>query len=220
MRKIIFSVFILVTLIILFLLSYKFKSRQEQFFSTYSLRDEELEIIQEGDIILRWGFGLVSDMIVKTLREELSVSHCAIVVNDSIEGFKVIHTVSQSLSDFDGIQIQNLNTFVKNSKANSILVVRFKNADERTAKLIAQKARYYFQQKIPFDHSFDLDNENEFFCTELIWRIILDVFNIDIFENKKNTIKDYLKFSNFYDSDYFDVIINHHENYTKPPTIK
>lgn len=220
MRKFIFSVFILVTSIILFLLSYKFQSQREQFFSTYSLRDEELEIIQEGDIILRWGFGLVSDIIVKTLKEELSISHCAIVVNDSTEGFKVIHTISQSLSDFDGIQIQNLNTFVKNSNKNSILVVRFKDADELTGKLIAQKAIYYLKQKIPFDHNFDLDNKDEFFCTELIWRIILDVFDIDIFENKKNSTKDYLKFSNFYDSDYFDVIINHHENYTKPPTIK
>jgi len=211
MRKILFSIIIIITALFLFLLTYDYRSEQEQLFSAYMLSDEEFELIQEGDIILRHGYGLVSDIIVKTLKEDYNISHCAIVVRDEKNKLKVIHTVSQSISDQDGMQQQHLKTFIKNSKSNSIIVVRLKNNSENTGKLISQKAQELLNLKIPFDHSFDITDDSKLYCSELIWKIILDEFGIEIFPDRSNNSKSYLNFSNFYNPEFFEIIINHHK---------
>jgi len=211
MRKILFSIIIIITALLLFLLTYDFRSEQEQLFSAYMLSNEEFELIEEGDIILRHGYGLVSDIIVKTLKEDYNISHCAIVVRDENNKLKVIHTVSQSISDQDGMQQQHLKTFIKNSKSNSIIVVRLKNNSENTGKIISQKAQELLNLNIPFDHSFDITDDSKLYCSELIWKIILDEFGIEIFPDRSNNSKSYLNFSNFYNPEFFEIIINHHK---------
>lgn len=209
MRKTIFSVIIIFLAFLLFLLTYNYRSEQEQFFSKYSLSNEEITIIKDGDIILRHGYGIVSDMIVKTLNEKYNISHCAIIVRDDNK-LKVIHTVSQSISDIDGIQQQGLKTFIKHSKNNSIIVVRFKHDNENAGQIISNKAKELLKQKVPFDHSFDINDDSELYCSELIWKILLDEFNVDIFPDRANNSKLHFNFSNFYNPDFFEVIINHH----------
>lgn len=211
MRKIVLSILILVSAIILFLFTYDFRAEQEQFFYAYELSHDELDMIQDGDIILRHGYGLVSDMIVKTLKEKISLSHCAIVVrNDSL--FGVVHSVSQSVSDADGVQYQDINTFTKHSKMNSIILVRLRSEDSVIGEKISKRALHYYNLKVPFDHSFDLFDDSKFYCSEIVWKVIDDVAKIDIFPDKSEKSKRYLNFSNFYDSDFFDVIINHNTN--------
>lgn len=208
MRKIALSISILISAIILFLFTYDFRAEQEQFFYAYQLSHDELDLIQDGDIILRHGYGLVSDMIVKTLKENISLSHCAIVIkNDSL--FGVVHSVSQSVSEADGVQFQDIKTFIKHSQKNSILLVRLKSNDSLVGNKISDRALYYYKLKIPFDHSFDLFDDKEFYCSEIVWRIIMEVDDIDIFPDKSTKSKRYLNFSNFYDSDFFEVILNH-----------
>jgi uncharacterized protein YycO len=208
MRKTLFSIAILLSSIFLFLLTYDFRAEQEQKFSGYTLSPEEYAMIQDGDIILRHGYGLVSDAIVETLKEEYAISHCAIVsVSDT--NYKVIHTVSQSISECNGVQDQPLKPFVYQSHYNSIMVVRFKGPAD-AGKRISDKAQYYLDQKIPFDHNFDLTDPKEFYCSELIWIIILEEFGVDIFPEKDPEARQYLNFSNFYNSDFFEIIINHH----------
>lgn len=210
MRKVVYSILILISALGLFLLTYDFRNKQEQSFYAYKLNAEELDKIQDGDIILRYGYGFVSDVIVKTLREKYKLSHIGIVIkNDSL--FGVVHSVSQSVSEADGVQFQDFKTFVKHSQKNTVLVVRLKSENKNIGSKISNKALYYLNQKIPFDHSFDLFDDKEFYCSEIIWRIILEVANIDIFPDKATEKKRYLNFSNFYDSNFFEIIINHHE---------
>ena len=209
MRKTIFSVAILFSSIILFLLTYEFRAEQEQKFSGYSLSDEEYALIQDGDIVLRHGYGLVSDIIVETLKEKYAISHCAVIsVKDG--NYKVIHTISQSISECNGVQDQPMVPFVYQSHYNSLIVVRFKGVPD-AGKRISDRALDYLDQKIPFDHNFDLIDSTEFYCSELIWRIILKEFDVDIFPEKDPQVRQYLNFSNFYNSDFFDIIINHHQ---------
>ncbi len=208
MRKTLFSIAILLSSIFLFLLTYDFRAEQEQKFSVYTLSKEEYALIQDGDIILRHGYGLVSDAIVETLKEEYAISHCAIVVVDDTN-YRVIHTVSQSISECDGVQDQPLEPFISQSHYNSLIVVRFKGP-EGAGKIISKKVQYYLDQKIPFDHNFDLNDPSEFYCSELIWRIILEEFGVDIFPEKDPKDRQYLNFSNFYNSEFFEIIINHH----------
>ncbi len=210
MRKTFFSLAIILTAIILFLLTYDFRAEQEQKFSAYTLAPEEYELIQDGDIILRHGYGLVSDIIVETLKEGYDISHCGIISADN-DQLRVIHTVSQSISDFDGVQVQPLRPFVHQSHRNSIIIVRFKWPNGDAGRRISRKANDYLNQKIPFDNSFNIHDDKELYCSELIWRIIKDEFNVNIFPDMSETTKKYLNFSNFYNPEFFEIIINHHD---------
>lgn len=210
MRKTIISIVIIIVTLFLFLLVYEFKSQEEQFFYVYHLNPQEIESLEEGDIILRHGYGLVSDLIVETLKEKYPISHCGIICKRDNK-FIVVHTVSSSLSDFDGMQYQDLKTFVLQSRKNSIIVTRLKLPREVREK-ISQLALYYLEQKIPFDHSFDIDDSSFYYCSELLWRIILRGGGIDIFHNRDVVKKTHLYFSHFYNPEFFDIIINHHDS--------
>lgn len=194
----------------MFLLTYDFRAEQEQKFSAYTLSQEEYSQLRDGDIILRHGYGLVSDLIVETLKEKYDISHCAIIVKDGND-FKVIHTVSQTISDFDGVQEQPLKPFINQSHRNSIIVVRFKWPEENAGARISAKAQHYLDARIPFDNSFNIYDDKEFYCSELIWRIIQEEFGVNIFPDMSENTKKYLDFANFYNPEFFDIIINHHE---------
>ena len=210
MKKVFIVLFFIILFIIMFLFIYEIRSEQEHFSSTYSLNDKEKETIRDGDIILRHGFGLVSDMIVEKLDEEFDVSHCAIINKKENDDIRVIHTVSQSLSDYDGVQEQSLDRFMKDSQINTVMVVRFIAPKNEFNSSISNRAKFYLKERIPFDHSFDIEDSVEFYCSELIWKVILDEYNIDIFAGKNNQQKDHVKFDTFWDENYFKVIINHH----------
>jgi len=76
-------------------------------------------------------------MIVERLGEVYDISHCAIVCKDR-DSIYVIHSVSQSLSPYDGVQSQELDPFIHDSKENSVIVVRYKSKyPERMAAISA-----------------------------------------------------------------------------------
>lgn len=180
--------------------------------SKYFLTKDEQLLLQEGDIVLRHGYGMVSNMISATLKEDIELSHCAIIIKDSTDKFKVVHSVSQSVSDYDGVQIQDLNLFINDSKPNSVVVVRYKNLSPEQQLLIRKKSLEFLKQQIPFDHSFDISDSTEFYCTELIWRIFLDLFNDDILQSDKfkHNLSAF-RFAFFFDPKRFEVIIDHHK---------
>ena len=194
----------------MFLFAYNYRTEQEHFFSTYTLTQNEINLIRNGDIILRHGYGMASDIIVKTLDEKYDISHCAIICKDS-NHINVIHSVSQSLSDFDGVQTQSLSRFINDSKENSIIVVRFKNPKHSDNSLIADRAKYYLSKKIPFDNDFNIKDSTHLFCTELIWRTIKDEYKVDLFEDQLNdkNRKNQYKFHTFWDTTQFEIILNH-----------
>lgn len=189
--------------------------RQERsFYGYYKLSETELNLIKDGDIILRQGQGFVSNLILKTLNEELPLSHVGIITTDSLGGLNVIHSVSSTLSDFDGVQIQNLKLFVKESVPNSVVIVRYHQVNNipESAIEISKQAKIFLGQQIPFDHSFDYTDSTHFFCTELIWRVYKEVYKEELFEiNPTGKLLEKLKFYHFFDSNKFSIIINHQQ---------
>ena len=194
----------------MFLQAYEHHSLQEQFFFRYSLSDAEINKIHDGDIILRHGYGLVSDLIVQQLKEKYDLSHCAIVCKTDT-GFIVIHSVSSTLSNVDGVQSQDLKSLIAESQYNSAVVIRYKPKVNLPDSLIAVKAKDYLKKQIGFDPAFDINDSSKFYCTELLWKVILNEYHDDIMAGKNNARKDHLRFDTFLDSTRFDIIINHQE---------
>ncbi|MDD4210278.1 MAG: YiiX/YebB-like N1pC/P60 family cysteine hydrolase [Bacteroidales bacterium] len=210
LKKKLFIVCLLVIfLLFLFVFLYQKISNQKERKNTYQLNSYELSLLKEGDLIFRQGFGLISDIIAGRTKETYTISHCGILCKDSNNEWIVIHTVSNTLAEIDGIQSDNLSRFVKNSKENSILILRYKNACDSTNTLIKQKSFYYLNKQIAFDDSFDMQDTSEFYCTELIRHIFLDVYHVDIYNLHTETSYDVLGFSPFWDKKTFEPILSH-----------
>jgi hypothetical protein len=192
------------------------KSKQEHFFYESSqskimsttdndtLTCDEINLLRNGDIIMRQGRGAISLTISARLNEKYKLSHCGIlnIENDSIN---VIHTLSLSVSNTNGMQQAKLSEFVDDTYKNSIIVVRLKNSDNNK---IADKAKYYLSQKIPFDDDFNFADTSKFFCNELISHILAVECNTNLIDATAAETQN-LSFGRFIDTTKFDIIINH-----------
>ena len=201
------SLFVLVLLLLggfSFVFLYEKKSQKAEMANTYSLTQAEENALQEGDIILRHGFGLISDAIAKYAKDPYSISHCGMVVKDSTGNWAVIHTVSNSLAEIDGMQKDELKKFVRESQPNSIIVTRYRFQNEEQRQKAVAQAYYYLQKQIPFDNEFNSADSSKFFCTELIWNVFYHGIGIDLYEPSPQY--DGMNFAAFLDERNFMII--------------
>ncbi len=175
---------------------------------TYILSDAEKALINDGDIILRYGHGLVSDYIVNSFNEEFNISHCGII-NKTVNGkLEVIHSESSSFLVEDGIQRQDFDSFTDSGHENSVIIVRFNKCEQSELKEITKRTQYYLDQNIPFAYTCHPEDTTKMFCSEIIWHVFLDVYSTDIFViNGKE--RDFNQFKNFWNPSQFNIILNH-----------
>ena len=208
--KIFFVIIAVVTVVVV--VSFLFFTQEDK--KARSVHDrlskQELALLRPGDIIMRQGFGMVSDLISSTLKEEYTISHCGIVALDSLGKLRVIHSVSSSLSDWDGVQEVNMKGFFRECKQNSIIVVRFRDTNDIPLAELANTAQKYLDKKIPFDAKFDITEQERMYCSEMIWSAILENYGFDIYPDK--TANEPTKFAPFFDTTHFEVIINHNKS--------
>ncbi len=173
---------------------------------SYIIPDSEKRLIHNGDIILRYGHGLVSDYIVSEFDEKYPISHCGIIRKNGNK-LEVIHSESSSFLTVEGIQVQDFDSFTDAGHKNSIIITRYNKCNKTEYPKITKFAQIYLDKKIPFDYAFNSDDTTTMFCSEIIWHVFKDAFNRDIFLNDNNET-DFNQFKNFYDSSQFDIIIN------------
>ncbi len=179
--------------------------------SSYRLSEAELAKLREGDIILRYGKGLASDMIVELLDEERKISHCGILSLQADSSFRVIHSVSSSISETDGMQEAEIEDFVASSVDSSIMVVRYRgNKESPPSSRIANRAEHYLQKELPFDPGFDLEDSSAIYCSELIERSVQDVFDHSLMGGFKERPYGHLRFDVFWKSKELRTVIDHH----------
>lgn len=193
-----------------------------------ALAPAELAGLQEGDIILRKGVGLPSDVIATVLGEGLNISHCGLVVipqnehirripagriSFSAEGGSVqagrpavIHTINSGLSGVDGVQIQDLAHFNTYSSERSVVILRPRIGLEQRAGLVAA-AWSQLQAAIPFDNAYDQSDPSSLYCSELLFHIFKeagwDVASAQVY------VMGVLGFGSFLDPDYWQVVYSH-----------
>lgn len=176
--------------------------------STYAFSEEEVQLLCDGDFILRRGYGYVSDMIGRFLDEDHRLTHCGVVVERE-DGFWVVHAVSNNVSEVDGMQAHRLADFVRQSQPGSIVVTRFRAPDDRHG--LSRRAVDHLRRQVPFDHHFDLADTATIYCSELLWRIVRDEYGVDVFQQAKDAERRYFGFANFLDPRWFEVVLDHHQ---------
>lgn len=193
-----------------------------------SLSSEELKLVREGDIILRSGIGLPSQLISSFFQPDFGISHCAVIVvpkadvladlpEDRLsfkkdgaflrqDQFALIHTINENLSGVNGVQIQDLTHFNRYSKAASLVLVRPRMDETQRARFI-QAAWKALENRIPFDNQYDQADASQLYCSELLY-YLFDQVGWEGSTSKK-TQGGIIRFDSFLDSEYFQILLSH-----------
>lgn len=186
-----------------------------------------LERARGGDVLLRRGKGLVSELIASSFAGSGGWSHCALVVTpevldgiadeairerigfgETLEQLRkarllVIHSVDEGLSEVSGVQIQSLEDFCRYSVPGTSALYRPRITEE-TRRDIQVLARQMALEGVPFDRNWDARERDTQYCSEFLWRLFDD--------SAPAPSKDWVfvggivAFTNFSDPEFFDAV--------------
>lgn len=139
-----------------------------------------LNKFENGDIICRLGNGYFSNIFKNFSNSEKIYSHVGIIEKSNDSVF-VIHCEASELTGVGYVKRENINIFLHN--INTWALYRFFEQDS-IKKRIVLNAKVYYEKKTPFDLKFDLTNDKEVYCTELVALCINKSFNDSIIKPK------------------------------------
>ncbi len=126
------------------------------------------ELFRNGDIVFRRGTGITSRIVLAADREG-SYSHVGILKKENGK-WHVIHAVPGEpdfKGDADRVKMETIEHFFEAGKAIRGAVMRV-SKDLIVACKAAKNALNLFLKRVPFDHSYNLNDTTEMYCTELI----------------------------------------------------
>ena len=130
--------------------------------------DALASILDEGDIILRYGNGFWSPVFRNVSRYEKRFSHAGVVVREK-GTFNVVHASAHEMNGAGHVSRVSLEQFL--SVSSDYAVYRFET--EKNVRLrIAENAERYVGR--PFDSSFNLADRKRLYCTELVMHAVND----------------------------------------------
>ncbi|MCH2045493.1 MAG: hypothetical protein MK212_15355 [Saprospiraceae bacterium] len=174
-----------------------------------SLPPNELALLQEGDILMRKGYGNISDFIADFLNEKYRVTHCGFIVLEGYHEAHILHTVSND--SVEHLFVEPLRDYIQQSQLNSLVAVRL-NGTNQQRKAVVKEAKRLLKKKIPFDMAFNDKDTTEMYCAEMMSYVFKQVYQEDLMPRRAvyNPI-DVLHMDNFFEPKYFEVLFNHFE---------
>lgn len=170
------------------------------------LSDKELAQLQEGDFILRKGYGWISDRIAAILDEDYAVTHCALILREGYPEVMVLHSLSNE--KVNGVFVEPLAAFLRESQPGTLVGLRLRSSlSER--KAVVLEAKRLFAKQVSFDMAFDESDTTQLYCAELFGYIFKRVFQEDLLEEKMWFLNQKLiRMRNFFDPKVFEIQFN------------
>lgn len=175
-----------------------------------TLTPTELALLQPGDVLLRRGYGLMSDYILAVLQEPLALTHCGLIVEQNNGQLGVLHT--GSTANHEGVLVEPLTVFVQQSMPPSLVAVRpIVTPTQRLA--ILEGAHQYALAAAPFDYNFDDQDPQALYCVEMLRDLFLTVCHKDYLPTHYYWgDRALLGFQDFFDQNHFTLLFNHYLN--------
>lgn len=173
------------------------------------LSEAELLMVQTGDIILRRGYGLISDIVADTYSSDgYEVTHAGFIIEENNQWF-VYHSLSGDVAETDGVQKQLLFDFLQSSQPHKLIVCRVKGITCSQQEEIKHITSGYLGKHIPFDRNGDYNNSSSLFCSEYIINVLGKDMNLIQIPEKEETRKEYYyRLESIYDTIAFTQVIN------------
>lgn len=124
--------------------------------------------LEEGDLLFRKGTGVVGH-IVTSVDNRGDYSHVGIVVRKD-SAWQVVHAVPHEpdfKGDIDRVKIESVERFLGRYPEASFGHYRVKIGSDSIAIAVANALRLS-EQRVPFDHDYDLSDTSSLYCTEFV----------------------------------------------------
>jgi hypothetical protein len=178
-----------------------------------SLSESELASLEEGDFILRKGYGWISDRIAEILDEEYPVTHCGLILRAGFPEPMILHSLSNNR--VDGIFVEPLAAFLQESQPGSLVGLRLRCSPEKRQAVVAEAKRLLLKE-VPFDLAFDETDSTQLYCAELFGYIFKTVFGKDLLKEKLQFLNQkVIRMRNFFDPKVFEIQFNQFEKSDK-----
>lgn len=143
--------------------------------------------LNEGDIAFRRGLGAVSNAVVM-MNNRATYSHCGVVVKKKSE-WCVIHAVpyeGEKLED-DKVYCEPIGEFYSTDKADCGAIYRMDALDSLQKTAITSFAKHHFESGTQFDHDYNLEDDTQLYCSELVWRAYVTI-NRDLSQGRRTHV--------------------------------
>ncbi len=125
-----------------------------------------LKQFHNGDIMLRRGFGLITESLLDGMEGKYPVTHCGVLYKGEQDTmWQIIQAESNDVAE--GVYKEDVRIFIVNSFPKSLAVVRLK-APKPQQEVFMNSILYYLDKKAPFDYDFNDQDTSQLYCTEMI----------------------------------------------------
>lgn len=135
--------------------------------------DSCAQIVRDGDLVLRSGSDAISSLFKKVNTRDKSYSHAGIVFIEN--GCPIVYNLIGNADDPKAlIRRDSLSRFIGPYDNTGYGVYRYKLSKNQVGKLHDLCVRY-FKEKRRFDPHFDLETDNALYCTEFVYKAMIEV---------------------------------------------
>jgi Permuted papain-like amidase enzyme, YaeF/YiiX, C92 family len=164
----------------------------------YKVQDAK-KLLQEGDLIMRMGDDLTSQNVVQYSAKDKSYSHCGIVLKEG-EQMLIYHIIVGEENPGGKLTRVPLDTFCSPNRSIRFGIFRF-NINAAELSSFAAAVRKYYAQGLTFDRKFDLDNDDQMYCSEMIMKSLKQAtanrLKFEVVEQKEQNFR-YFPLDNLY----------------------
>lgn len=135
-----------------------------------NLIDSCKSLLQNGDIIVRTGNDMTSEMFREANSKDKTYSHCGIVLIEEGQPY-IYHSIGGEDNLNEVLRRDDIQTWASPLHNSGIGILRYRFTPAQIDSLAAITRGYYNQHK-KFDMQFDITNDDKLYCAELLYLAI------------------------------------------------
>lgn len=125
--------------------------------------------VHTGDMVLRLGGDITSEMLRQMNQTDKRYSHCGIVSIEHDTIF-VYHAIGGEFNPDQKIKREPLFSFAHPTDNKAVAIYRSRTG---SGQPIADTAIAYYRRELPFDMKFDYSTEDRFYCAEYVAKTLV-----------------------------------------------
>ena len=127
-------------------------------------------LLKSGDIIFREGRGIISNVFRRLSLKDPRYSHAGIIHIEKGDIY-VYHMLGGEEGKNNIMRKERIESFCNANQSNAFGIYR----TDQIAKNIDSLTTDYFEKQVVFDDKFNLETDDEMYCTELVYKVLREV---------------------------------------------
>ena len=171
----------------------------------YQEIDSSVQLLHNGDLVLRTGADATSYMLRQMNLTNKTYSHCGIVMIEDGYPF-VYHSIGGEDNPDERLRRDSASFFF-NPVNNERLGIARLDLSELQIDQLHHIVKRYYKMAIPFDMDFDLKTNDKFYCAEFVYKSICEATaDTGYFSRTQLLARNYVGVDNLYDKRHAKII--------------